>query len=151
MMAAYDIAKMIERLRELEKERAQLLTEPLSPGGAWIHEYTKKRFYPDGFCTEYTYAKWQAAVPIFERKPKQFRKRIEEQKLGISQGKVKHQHIGRVGSSTGLPMDVSVAQAYEQWERRKRLEKIEDALAAMTSQLDKVLPISDTCEFSSAP
>jgi hypothetical protein len=150
-MSAYAIAQMIERLRELEKERAQLLTASLFSVGAWIHEYTKKKIYPDGFYAEYTYAKWQASEAIFERKPKQPRKRKEEQKQGLSQGKVKHQHIGRVGSSTGLSMEVSVARAYEQWERRKRLEKIEAALTAITHQLEKVLPLSDTGEFSSEP
>jgi hypothetical protein len=41
-------------------------------------------------------------------------------------------------------MEASVARAYEQWERRKRLEKIEAALEAIAYQLEKVLPLSES-------
>ena len=76
-MAEFDCENIIEQIRDLEIERAEILTHPLSPEGAWIHHYTKKRVYPSGFVGWYQYAKWQANEPIFDRKNKQHKKRLE--------------------------------------------------------------------------
>ena len=133
-----DFEAIIEQLRGLEKERAELLQQPLAPEGAWIHHYTKKRVYPSGFVGWYQYAKWQANEPIFERKPKQSRKRRHERELGINQSLVKHQHIGRMWSSTGLGCEPEVIEAFESWNCRKKLEAIDRALEKITALLSKV-------------
>ena len=137
-MAEFDLEKAIEQLRSLEEERAELLTKPLSPEGAWIHQYTKIRKYPSGFVGEYTYAKWQANEAIFGRKPRQLAKRQREKEAGINQNPVKHQHIGRVGSNSGLPMDEEVKVAYEAWHNRLRLEAIEKVLKRIAAILENL-------------
>ncbi|MEL7332760.1 MAG: hypothetical protein AAFN12_10945 [Cyanobacteria bacterium J06560_2] len=38
-MAEFDFEKIIQQIRDLEKERAEILTQSLSPEGAWIHHY----------------------------------------------------------------------------------------------------------------
>lgn len=143
-MAEFDFENIIAQIRELEKERAYLLTQPLSPEDAWIHHYTKKRTYPSGFTGWYQYAKYQADEPIFERKPKQYNKRMREKEAGINQNPVKDQHIGRMWSSTGLGCDDEVIEAYADWYRRKRLEAIDKALARIMKALEiaaKIEPV----------
>ena len=137
-MADFDFDGMAEKILELKAERAELMDKPLSPEGAWIHQYTKTRQYTSDFVGEYTYAKWQADKPIFSRKPKQAAKRQREREAGINQNPVKHQHIGRVGSNTGLPMDEEVKEAYEHWHNRLRLEAIEKAIAQIEAMLRKL-------------
>ena len=137
-MAEFDFEKIIQQIRDLEKERAEILTQSLSPEGAWIHHYTKKRVYPSGFVGWYQYAKWQANEPIFDRKPKQHKKRMREQEAGVNQNPVKDQHIGRMWSSTGLGCEDEVRWAYEDWERRKRLEAIDKALSTISKMLSAV-------------
>ncbi|MEH1842215.1 MAG: hypothetical protein V7L20_26655 [Nostoc sp.] len=51
-----------------------------------------------------------------------------------------HQHIGRVGSSTGLGTDPLVAIAYQEWENRKRLDALDKALEEIENALIEVMP-----------
>jgi hypothetical protein len=66
----YRHTKILDEVTRLNQARQKLLSEPLSPVGAYIHEYTVWRKYPNGFTGEYRYAKWQADKPIFKRNPK---------------------------------------------------------------------------------
>ncbi|WP_339376538.1 hypothetical protein [Calothrix sp. NIES-2098] len=134
-----NIQELIEKLQQLEKEREQLLKTPMSPPGVWIHEYTITRRYPgSGNIEHYVYAKWQADKPIFKRHPKPRLEGIV--KKGKDREFTCHQHIGRVGSSTGLGMDDKVEDAYEEWNNRKRLEAIDQALKEIEIALTKVMP-----------
>jgi len=137
-VAEFDLEKIIQQIQALERERAEILTKPLAPEGAWIHHYTKKKVYPSGFIGWYQYAKWQANEPIFNRKPKQHRKRMREQEAGVNQNPVKDQHIGRMWSSTGLGCEDEVRWAYATWERRKRLEEIDRTLLVISKILSAV-------------
>ncbi|MBD2503886.1 hypothetical protein [Anabaena azotica] len=125
------VETIIEKLRELKRERDRLLNSKLSPPGAWIHEYPVHRYYPgSGVVHTFIYAKWQAKDPIFERNPKKFGRR--------GKGKyTRHKHIGRVDSTTDLPIDERVDEAYEAWNNRKRLEEIENALREIEAILKK--------------
>lgn len=128
-----NIQNLIEKLQQLGKEREELLQKPMSPPGVWIHQYVVRKRYPDGFIGIYIYAKWQADQPIFKRNPKKFGHR--------GKGNFTcHQHIGRVDSNTGLGSVPEVEAAYEQWENRKRLESIDQALADIEAALQKVMP-----------
>lgn len=140
-MSDIDVRRIIEQVGRLEQIRSELLKQALSPEGAWIHEYEVPRTYLGSGNTEfYRYAKWQAHEAIFERKPR--RRRCEE--VGVDLGKTRHQHIGRVSSSTGLGMESEVADAYECWQRRLRLEEIEEGLRQIQAMLEKVIPDEDT-------
>ncbi|MEO1445554.1 MAG: hypothetical protein AAFV46_04835 [Cyanobacteria bacterium J06635_11] len=147
-MAEFDFEKIIQQIRDLEKERAEILTQSLSPEGAWIHHYTKKKVYPSGFVGWYQYAKWQANEPIFDRKPKQHKKRMREREAGVNQNLVKDQHIGRMWSSTGLGCEPEVIEAFEVWERRKRLEAIDKTLSVISKMLSVV---SESLELELPP
>ena len=114
--------------------RSHLLTSDLSPEGAWIHEYTVRRRYPKGFLGEYVYAKWQAREPIFKRNPK---KHGRSPRSGKNPEFTCHQHIGRVGSNTGLGSEPEVEEAYQQWANRKRLEAVDQALQEIQSILSR--------------
>lgn len=132
-MDEIDVQKMIEGIQQLQQLREELLAGDLSPDGAWIHEYEITRFYPGSGNTEwYRYAKWQAHEPIFKRNPKQKNRLTEPLK---EPGYTKHQHIGRVDSSTGLGMDEGVREAYQSWQNRKRLEAVEEVLREIQSVL----------------
>jgi len=128
-----DSQKIIERIHQLEKLREELLAGDLSPEGAWIHEYVVYRFYTgSGTFHWYRYAKWQAHEPIFIRNPK------GKQKKPLKEpGYTKHQHIGRVESSTKLGMDEKVEEAYQSWRNRKRLEAVVEVLTEIQSILTK--------------
>jgi hypothetical protein len=127
------IESIIENLRQLEREREELLKKPMSLPGVWIHQYEVRKRYADGFIGIYIYAKWQAEKPIFRRNPKKFGHRG-------SGNFTSHQHIGRVDSNTGLGSVAEVEAAYEQWENRKRLDAIDQALADIEVALQKVMP-----------
>lgn len=101
----FNIQEICNRIMLLNQERERLLGEELSPEGAWIHEYTVYKVYPNGFKGEYRYAKWQANEPIFKRNPK---KRASPPKRGKNKEYTNHQHIGRVWSNTGLGMEPSI-------------------------------------------
>lgn len=140
-----DQQKILDGITHLMRLRSQLLKSDLSPEGAWIHEYEVKKRYPDGFIGEYCYAKWQSHEPIFKRNPK---KRGRLPKRGKDPEFTCHQHIGRVGSNTGLGTEPEVEEAYQQWNNRKQLEAVEQALQEIQSILskfeergEKVMPI----------
>ncbi len=133
LMDEIDTQKIIEGIQQLQQLREELLAGDLSPEGAWIHEYEITRFYPGSGNTEwYRYAKWQAHEPIFLRNPKRKNQLTEPPK---EPGFTKHQHIGRVDSSTGLGMDEGVKEAYQSWRNRKRLEAVEEVLREIQSLL----------------
>ena len=132
-----DVLAAIQNLIEqLSEERAKLLEYEMSPPGVWVHEYTVLKEC-DGVRLSYRYAKWQAEEPIFDRRPKK-RERERLEKEGLPFGKTNHRHIGRVGSSTGLPMEYSVIEAKKQYARRQRLEEIDAALAEILSCLNRI-------------
>jgi len=128
-----DLEKILDGIHLLMSERSHLLANDLSPPGAWIHEYTVRRRYPNGFLGEYIYAKWQAHEPIFKRNPK----RNARPPRGKNAEFTCHQHIRRVGSNTGLGTEPEVEEAYQQLSSRKRLEAVEQALQEIQSILSK--------------
>ncbi|MHC5731365.1 MAG: hypothetical protein ACYTXY_46220, partial [Nostoc sp.] len=94
------VDQIIEKLHQLKEIRQQLVNEPMSPPGVWIHQYEVcKRYKKGGDIYTYTYAKWQSVEPIFNRNPKPRLKSIV--KRGKNPKMTCHQHIGRVNSSTG--------------------------------------------------
>jgi hypothetical protein len=122
-MVEIDVPKIIQDIEQLQRLRLELLEQELSPEQAWIHQYEVKRVYPSGNTEWYCYAKWQAHQAIFRRNPKH-KHRIADKEPGFT----KHQHIGRVSSSTGLGMEPEVKEAYRAWHDRQRLEAIEESL-----------------------
>lgn len=121
-----DVSKLIQGIEQLQQWRLELLAGELSPPGAWIHTYEVDRLYlGSGNLETYRYAKWQANEPIFERKPKRSQRSANSDQ---HPGFTKHQHIGRVSSTTGLGMDEEVKGAYQAWRNRQRLEAIEATL-----------------------
>lgn len=133
------IDQIIEKLQQLKEIREEVINRPMSPPGAWIHEYeVKKQYKKDGEIHWYQYAKWQANEPIFKRNPKERLKGIV--KRGKNREYTCHQHIGRVGSSTGLPTDPAVTEAYREWENRKRLDAIDTALEEIEKAVKGVMP-----------
>lgn len=133
-MATIDVEQIIKGIRRLQQVQAQLQAEELSPQGAWIHQYQVTRSYPSGNVETYCYAKWQAKLPIFSKKPKRHRRsQPPEQKPAFTC----HQHIGRVSSTTGLGMDEEVKAAYIAWNNRTRLREVEQALQEIQSVLEK--------------
>jgi len=130
------IAQIMERLRKLNEIRQQLAKQPMSPSGAWIHEYeVKKQYRKGGDVCVYCYAKWQSDTPIFKRNPK-------AKLRGVATGKnpdfTCHQHIGRVWSSTGLGTDPEVVEAREKWENRKQIDAIDKALDEIEAALSEL-------------
>jgi len=90
--------------------------------------------YPSGKTETYVYAKWQAHEPIFKRNPK---KGGRSPQPGKDPKFTCHQHIGRVGSTTGLGIEPEVELAYQEWRNRKKLEAIETALKEIQAILSK--------------
>lgn len=133
------IDQIIEKLHQLKEIRQQLVNQPMSPPGVWIHEYeVRKQYKKDGEIYWYVYAKWQANEAIFKRNPKQRLKGIV--KRGKNPEYTCHQHIGRVGSSTGLATDPSVTEAYQEWANRKQLDAIDTAIEEIEKALKGVMP-----------
>ncbi|MHC5822539.1 MAG: hypothetical protein ACYT04_43560 [Nostoc sp.] len=111
----------------------------MSEPGAWIHQYeVRKQYKKGGEIYWYVYAKWQANEPIFKRNPKARLKGIV--KRGKNPEYTCHQHIGRVGSSTGLGTDPKVTEAYREWENRKRLDAVDKALDEIENAIIGVMP-----------
>lgn len=133
-MTEIDFPKLIEGLHHLQRLRDKLRTSSLSPEGAWIHEYEVKRKYPSGNIETYGYAKWQAHEPIFKRNPKGNGKPPQ---VGKNPNFTCHQHIGRVWSTTGLGKEPAVEAAYQEWQNRKELEAIEQALEEIQNVLSR--------------
>ncbi|WP_461947671.1 hypothetical protein [Nostoc sp.] len=133
------IDQIIEKLHQLKEIRQQLVNAPMSEPGAWIHQYeVRKRYKKGGDIYTYTYAKWQATEPIFKRNPKPRLKGVV--KRGNNPEYTCHQHIGRVGSSTGLGTEPEVTEAYREWENRKRLDAVDKALDEIEAALMEVMP-----------
>lgn len=133
-MATIDVEPIMEGIRRLQQVQEQLRAKELSPEGAWIHQYQVTRFYPSGNVETYCYAKWQAKLPIFSKKPKSHRRSQQsEHKPEFTC----HQHIGRVSSTTGLGMDEAVRAAYNAWNNRKKLREVEQALQEIQTVLKK--------------
>ncbi|MHC0068179.1 hypothetical protein ACWATR_35835 [Nostoc sp. UIC 10890] len=133
------IDQIIEKLHQLKEIRQQLVNQPMSPPGVWIHEYeVRKQYKKDGEIYWYVYAKWQANEAIFKRNPKQRLKGIV--KRGKNPEYTCHQHIGRVGSSTGLATDPAVTEAYQEWANRKQLDAIDTAIEEIEKALKGVMP-----------
>jgi hypothetical protein len=133
------IDQIIEKLHQLKEIRQQLVNEPMSEPGVWIHQYeVRKQYKKGGEIYWYVYAKWQANEPIFKRNPKARLKGIV--KHGKNPKYTCHQHIGRVSSSTGLGTDSEVAIAYQEWENRKRLDALDKALDEIENALIEVMP-----------
>ena len=97
-----------------------------------IHHLMEGR-YPNGFLGIYRYAKWQAHEPIFKRNPK----RNARPRRGKDPEFTCHQHIGRLGSNTGLGSEPEVDAAYAAHNNRQRLEAIGQALCEIQSILSK--------------
>ena len=86
-----DLETLIKKIIKLQRLREKLLTKNLALKDTWIQQYTVIKTYPDSpIVNSYTYAKWEAAEPIFKCK-------LKKNKL---KKYTKHQHIGRVSSST---------------------------------------------------
>lgn len=131
--------QIIKRLQQLKEIRQQLVNEPMSEPGVWIHQYeVRKQYKKGGEVYWYVYAKWQANEPIFKRNPKARLKGIV--KRGKNPEYTCHQHIGRVSSSTGLGTDPLVTEAYREWENRKQLDAIDKALDEIENALMGVMP-----------
>lgn len=77
-------------------------------------------------------------LPIFKRNPKPRLKGII--KRGNNPEYTCYQHIGRVGSSTGLGTEKEVTEAYREWENRKLLDAIDKALEEIETAFIKVMP-----------
>ncbi|MDX2241109.1 MAG: hypothetical protein NW224_10535 [Leptolyngbyaceae cyanobacterium bins.302] len=133
-MATIDIEPIMKGIRRLQQVQEQLQARELSPEGAWIHQYQVTRSYPSGNVETYCYAKWQAKLPIFSKKPKRHKRSQQpEHKPAFTC----HQHIGRVSSTTGLGMDEAVRAAYNAWNNRKKLTEVEQALTEIQKVLEK--------------
>jgi hypothetical protein len=117
-----DIDRIHAKISQLYRLRDRLSLRPLAPSNIWISQYNITREYPNSkMAHTYTYAKWEALTPIFERKQK-------NKKDNNVKKYTKHQHIGRVSSSSGLPMDESVKQAYIEQRNRRWLDRVEAAI-----------------------
>ena len=118
-------ARLVAQIIELEHERSNLLQKELAPSGAWIHSYSINRRFEDGTIATYTYAKWQSLQPIFKSKkdPKTM---------------VRHQHIGRIESSTGLGMTEATEAAFDAFNRTLRVKAIDEAMNTIQSTLQQL-------------
>jgi hypothetical protein len=117
-----DIDRIHAKINQLYRLRDRLLLRPLAPSNIWISRYNITRQYPNSkMAHTYTYAKWEASTPIFERKQKDKKdKKVKKY--------TRHQHIGRVSSTSGLPMDPEVEQAYIEQRNRRWLDRVESAI-----------------------
>ena len=137
------IDEIIDKLHQLQEIRQRLIHEPLAPSGAWIHQYeVQKQYKKDGDIYWYIYAKWQASEPIFKRNPKPRLKGLV--KRGKNPEYTCHQHIGRVGSSTGLGTDPEVEKAYKELANRQKLDAINQTLDDIEKALNEVMPNKST-------
>jgi hypothetical protein len=124
-----NIDRIHAKINQLYRLRERLLLVPLAPPNIWISQYKISREYPDSTVVHtYIYAKWEALEPIFERK--------KQDKINSKASKyTKHQHIGRVSSTSGLPMDESVKQAYIEQRNRRWLDRVESAINKIESAI----------------
>jgi hypothetical protein len=125
-----EIDRIHAKINQLYRLRERLLLMPLAPPNIWISQYKITREYPGSTMAHtYTYAKWEALEPIFERK--------KQDKINNKASKyTKHQHIGRVSSTSNLPMDEAVKQAYIEQRNRRRLDRVESAIDKIESAIN---------------
>ncbi len=125
-----DIDRIHAKINQLYRLRERLLLRPLAPPNIWISQYQISREYPNSTIVHtYIYAKWEALTPIFERKRK-------DKKDNKASKYTKHEHIGRVSSTSGLPMDEKVKQAYIEQRNRRRLDRVEAAINKIESAIN---------------
>jgi hypothetical protein len=129
-MEHIDIDWITSEIQRLQQLREELLAGDLAPSGAWISTYTVTKVYKSGAVYTYEYAKWQATDAIFPRNPKGRGKYAHP-----TTKYTKHQHIGRVSSSSGLGMEEVTEEAYLLLRNRERLEAIEKVLAGIQALL----------------
>jgi hypothetical protein len=124
-----DIDRIHAKINQLYRLRKRLLLRPLAPPDIWISQYKITREYPNSkMAHTYTYAKWEALTPIFKRK--------KQDKIDSKASKyTKHEHIGRVSSTSGLPMDESVKIAYIEQRNRRWLNRVESAINKIESAI----------------
>jgi hypothetical protein len=124
-----DINRIHAKINQLYRLRDRLLSRPLAPPDIWISQYKITREYPNSkMAHTYTYAKWEALTPIFKRK--------KQDKIDSKASKyTKHEHIGRVSSTSGLPMDESVRIAYIEQRNRRWLNRVESAINKIESAI----------------
>ncbi len=139
-MAELSQQELIAKIQCLYAQREQLLVGQLAPEGAWVHEYSIYRTFPNGITHEYRYAKWQSQDPIFARSLK---KGTRPPKAEKNPQMTAHKHIGRVWSSSGLGTDIEVVKAYQAERNRKRLEKIDSAIKEIDLLLERVLNVEE--------
>jgi hypothetical protein len=125
-----DIDRIHAKINQLYRLRERLLLRPLAPPNIWISQYKITREYPNSTIAHtYTYAKWEALTPIFKRK--------KQNKINNKASEyTKHEHIGRVSSTSNLPMDESVKQAYIEQRNRRRLDRVESAINKIESAIN---------------
>jgi hypothetical protein len=125
-----DIDRIHAKINQLYRLRERLLLRPLAPPNIWISQYKITREYPNSkIAHTYTYAKWEALTPIFKRK--------KQNKINNKASEyTKHEHIGRVSSTSNLPMDESVKQAYIEQRNRRRLDRVESAINKIESAIN---------------
>jgi hypothetical protein len=125
-----NIDRIHAKINQLYRLRERLLLVPLAPPNIWISQYKITREYPGSTMAHtYTYAKWEALTPIFKRK--------KQNKIDSKASKyTKHEHIGRVSSTSGLPMDESVKQAYIEQRNRRWLDRVESAINKIESAIN---------------
>jgi hypothetical protein len=125
-----DIDRIHAKINQLYRLRERLLLRPLAPPNIWISQYKITREYPNSTIAHtYIYAKWEALTPIFKRK--------KQNKVNNKASEyTKHEHIGRVSSTSNLPMDESVKQAYIEQRNRRRLDRVESAINKIESAIN---------------
>ena len=130
----------VRKIHQLHRLRNKLLAMSMAPKNVWIQQYTVPKYYPKSDITHYyTYAKWEASEPIFECRPKgDLVTYLLNKNSDCERPKkyTKHQHIGRVCSSSGLEMDWEVKVAYQELRNRRWLNRVELALAKIESAID---------------
>jgi hypothetical protein len=138
-MSDFDLNRAIRKIRQLHRLKEKFSTMYLAPKNTWISQYTIRRYYPESETTHYyTYAKWESVEPIFICRPKHNLAVVD---LNIEDSSVKklkytrHQHIGRVSSTSGLTMDRSVEIAYRELRNRRWLDRVESALNKIESAI----------------
>ena len=132
-MTKLDISYAIKKIQQLHRLQQQLSASPLAPKNTWISQYTVEKYYEETRITHYyTYAKWESREPIFECNPKPKNKADRDNAQPPNTEDIKytrHRHIGRVSSSTHLPMDWEVSHAYRELRNRRWLDRVEAALS----------------------
>lgn len=133
-MSNFDLDRVIRKLRQLDRLKQKLSTVYLAPKNTWISQYTIRKHYEETDTIHYyTYAKWESVEPIFECKPKRNYATVD---LNIEEKKyTRHQHIGRVSSTSGLTTELSVEIAYRELRNRRWLDRVELAISKIESAI----------------